>query len=89
MCLALPARIVEMHDDDEATVELGGVRQRISVALVEEPAVDDWVVIHVGYALTKLSPEEAERTLALVGAEASVNTKAASVKAVSAKGGAA
>lgn len=66
VCLALPARIIELAGDDEAVVDLGGVRQRISVALIDEPRVDDWVVIHVGYALTKLSPEEAERTLVAV-----------------------
>ena len=66
MCLALPAKIIELVSDDDAVVDLGGVRQRISVALIEAPRVGDWVVIHVGYALTKLSPEEAEHTLIAV-----------------------
>ena len=66
MCLALPARITEIHDDDTATVTLGGVRKQVSLALIEDVAVGDYVVVHVGYALSKLDPAEAERTLALL-----------------------
>ncbi|MEW7980827.1 MAG: HypC/HybG/HupF family hydrogenase formation chaperone [gamma proteobacterium symbiont of Phacoides pectinatus] len=66
MCLALPARVVALDmDADMATVALGEVRKEISLALVEDVAIGDYVLIHVGYALNKLSPEEAERTLAL------------------------
>ncbi|QQP91042.1 HypC/HybG/HupF family hydrogenase formation chaperone [Skermanella sp. TT6] len=68
MCLALPARIVEIHNDDSATVSLGGVRKQVSTALIEEPAVGDYVIVHVGYALSRLDPAEAERTLALLAA---------------------
>jgi hydrogenase expression/formation protein HypC len=73
MCLALPARIVELHDDDTATVTLGGVRMVVSLALVAEAGVDDYVIVHTGYALTKLDTVEAERTLALI-AEAGQRT---------------
>ena len=66
MCLALPARITEIHDDDTATVTLGGVRKQVSLALIEGATVGDYVVVHVGYALSKLDPAEAERTLALL-----------------------
>jgi len=48
-----------------ATVALGEVRKDISLALVEDVQVDDYVLIHVGYALNKVSQEEAERTLQL------------------------
>ncbi len=66
MCLALPARIVSIHGDgDLATVAVGGVRKEISLALVEGVKVDDYVLIHVGYALNKVSEEEAVRTLEL------------------------
>jgi hydrogenase expression/formation protein HypC len=66
MCLALPARVVEVDEaSDNALVELDGVRKRVSLALVEDVAVNDFVLIHVGYALNKVSEEEAERTLAL------------------------
>lgn len=66
MCLALPARITEIHGDDSATVTLGGVRKQVSLALVENAEVGDYVIVHVGYALSKLDPDEAERTLALL-----------------------
>ena len=66
MCLALPARITEIHDGDSATVTLGGVRKQVSLALVEDAEVGDYVIVHVGYALSKLDPDEAERTLALL-----------------------
>ena len=66
MCLAIPVRVVALSDDgDGAVVDLGGVRKRISLALVDDVAVGDYVIVHVGYALRKLDPEEAERTLAL------------------------
>lgn len=65
MCLAIPARIVEMPDTDAAIVDLGGVKKAISLALVEDVSVGDYVIVHVGFALNKLNPEEAEKTLAL------------------------
>ena len=66
MCLAIPARVVEINDNDLAIVDLGGVRKDISLALVEDVAVGDYVIVHVGYALTRLDPEEAAKTLALM-----------------------
>ena len=63
MCLAIPARVVELLDGDEAVVDLAGVRKRISLALVEGIAIGDHVIVHVGYALTRLDPKEAQRTL--------------------------
>jgi len=65
MCLAIPARIEQLTDKDRAIVNLGGVRKEISLALVDDVAVGDYVIVHVGYALQKLDEEEAERTLAL------------------------
>lgn len=68
MCLAIPVRVVELVGDDQALVDLGGIRKQISLALVDGVAVGDYVILHVGYALSKLDPEEAERTLALFAA---------------------
>ncbi len=65
MCLALPSRVVELLDDDQAKVDLGGVIKAVSLSLVEDVAVGDYVIVHVGYALTKVDPAEAEKTLAL------------------------
>ena len=66
MCLAVPAKVVEITEADQAIVDLGGVRKDVSLALVEDVQVGDYVIIHVGYALTRLDPEEAEKTLALM-----------------------
>ena len=65
MCLAIPARVAELLDNDGAVVELGGVRKEISLALVDGVVVGDYVIVHVGYALNRLDPEEAEKTLQL------------------------
>ena len=65
MCLAIPAQVVELRDGDNAVVDLAGVRKEISLALVDGIAVGDYVILHVGYAIQKLDPEEAEKTLAL------------------------
>ena len=65
MCLALPARVVEITGPDTARIDLAGVRKEISIVLVDDVAVGDYVIVHVGYALARLDPAEAERTLAL------------------------
>jgi hydrogenase expression/formation protein HypC len=65
MCLAIPAQVVELRDGDNALVDLAGVKKEISLSLVENVAVGDYVIVHVGYALNKLDPEEAAKTLAL------------------------
>ena len=65
MCLAIPAQIVELRDGDNALVDLAGVKKEISLALVEGVVVGDYVIVHVGYALNKLDPEEAAKTLKL------------------------
>lgn len=76
MCLAIPTRVVELLPDNQALVDLGGVRKAISLELVDDVAVGDYVIIHVGYALTRLDPDEAARTLALM-AEAGLDVGSA------------
>lgn len=65
MCLAIPALVIEKRDFDMGIVELGGVRKEISLALLDSVEVGDYVIVHVGYALSRLDPEEAALTLAL------------------------
>ena len=74
MCLAIPARIVELfpEDEDRALVEVGGVRRHINIGLLqdERPQPDDWVLVHVGFAMSKISEEQALdqiRTLTMLG----------------------
>ncbi|MBK7000564.1 MAG: HypC/HybG/HupF family hydrogenase formation chaperone [Rhodoferax sp.] len=65
MCLAIPAQVLELRAPDMAVVDLAGVRKEISVALLDTVAPGDYVIVHVGFALSKLDPEEAANTLAL------------------------
>lgn len=65
MCLAIPALVTELLPDGMARVSLDGVTKEISVAMVDDVAAGDYVIIHVGYALAKIDAEEAEKTLAL------------------------
>ena len=66
MCLAIPAKVEAIEADDMAVVSVENVRKRVSVALVEDVAVGDFVLIHVGFALNRLSEDEAKRTLKLM-----------------------
>lgn len=70
MCLGIPGRIVEITDPANflAKVDVSGVQRTISVALLEKemPAPDDWVLVHVGFAMAKVDETEALLTLAAV-----------------------
>ena len=65
MCLAIPVRVERLLNNELAVVEMDGLRKEISLALVDGVREGDYVILHVGYALTRLDSEEAERTLAL------------------------
>lgn len=65
MCLAIPARIVETPEPEVAMVDMGGVRKRISLTLVPEAKLGDFVIVHVGHAIGLLDEEEALASLAL------------------------
>ena len=65
MCLAIPVRVDELLEDGAAMADIGGVRKRIDVSLVDDLNVGDYVILHVGFALKKLDQAEAERTLAM------------------------
>jgi len=66
MCLAIPVKVVELRPGEMALVDVGGVRKEISLALVENIEVGDYVVLHVGCALQRLDPQEAEETLRIM-----------------------
>lgn len=64
MCLGVPAQIVEIHDDNRAKVSISGVTRMISTDLMTEPlTVNDWVLVHVGFALSRIDEAEAQLTL--------------------------
>lgn len=66
MCLAIPALVTAVLPDNEAKISLDGVVKTISIALVDDVVPGDYLIVHVGHALSKIDPEEAERTLALL-----------------------
>ena len=65
MCLAIPAKVISLSESGMASVEIGGVKKDVSVSLIEDVSVGDYVIVHTGFALSKLDPEEAEKTLEL------------------------
>lgn len=65
MCLALPAQIVKINNLENAVITIGGVEKEISLSLVDNVQVGDFVIVHVGYALARLDEKEARKTLAL------------------------
>jgi hydrogenase expression/formation protein HypC len=66
MCLAIPILVEQLLADDMARVTLNGVSKHVSIALLEDVQIGDYLLIHVGYALARLDPEEAALTLALM-----------------------
>ena len=74
MCLGIPGRIVEVHDPERclAMVEVSGVRRAVNIACVvdaghpPESCLGDWVLVHVGFAMSRLDEAEAAKTLELL-----------------------
>jgi hydrogenase expression/formation protein HypC len=68
VCLAIPGQIIEITDAENrlATVEVAGVRRTVNVGLLDGTAAGDWVLIHVGFALSRIDEEEAMATLDLL-----------------------
>ncbi|MGB6692377.1 MAG: HypC/HybG/HupF family hydrogenase formation chaperone [Terracidiphilus sp.] len=70
MCLAIPGRIVELVPDQAhlGTVEVAGVRRKVDLGLLENdmPVPGDWVLIHVGFAMTKISEQDAAEQMHLL-----------------------
>ncbi|MBD3405002.1 MAG: HypC/HybG/HupF family hydrogenase formation chaperone [Candidatus Lokiarchaeota archaeon] len=64
MCLAVPALVLSI-DGDFAEVDFGGVKKKVCVSLLPELEVGEYVIIHTGYAIESMKPEEAKKTLAL------------------------
>lgn len=66
MCLAIPARITTMEDNNMAAVDIMGVTRRISLDLVPEAGVGDFVLVHAGFALQIIDQQTADETLELL-----------------------
>ena len=65
MCLAVPLRLIEMSGDI-GVVEMGGLRRRTNLSLVQSPKVGDYVIVHAGFAIAILDQEQAEETITLI-----------------------
>ncbi|MBI5231674.1 MAG: HypC/HybG/HupF family hydrogenase formation chaperone [Coriobacteriales bacterium] len=66
MCLAIPARIIEIEQETMATVEIMGVTRKVSIDLVPDAKIDDFVLVHAGFALQVVDEEFANETLELL-----------------------
>lgn len=66
MCLGIPAKVVEIDSSQEGKVDYLGTRVKTNFALLDDVKPGDWVIVHAGFAISKLEEEEAEETLALL-----------------------
>ncbi|MFQ6085114.1 MAG: HypC/HybG/HupF family hydrogenase formation chaperone [Candidatus Bathyarchaeia archaeon] len=64
MCLAVPGKVVKVEGGD-GVVDIMGIKKRVNLSLIEDVRVGDWLVVHVGFAIQKLSEREARETLDL------------------------
>ena len=67
MCLAIPGKVLEIHEahdplEREGRVNFGGIVKEVNLAYVPEAQVGDYVIVHVGFAISRVDAEEAERT---------------------------
>ncbi|MDY6796574.1 MAG: HypC/HybG/HupF family hydrogenase formation chaperone [Actinomycetota bacterium] len=65
MCLAVPAEVLELKDNDMALAEIGGIRREVCLMLVDGVREGDYVLVHAGFAIERIDEEEARRTLEL------------------------
>lgn len=85
MCLGIPGQILEISDAEQklAVVDIGGVRRQVNIACIVdedhpvEACVEDWVLVHVGFAMNRIDPEEAKMTLDLLEEMAAVHAEMA------------
>ncbi len=66
MCLGIPAKVIEVSEVQQGKADYLGTKVKVNFALLESVAVGDWVIIHAGYAISKLNEEEARETLSLL-----------------------
>jgi len=64
MCLAIPSKVIEINDQ-MATIEIDGIRRNASLMLLDNVQLNDYVIVHAGFAIHKIDPVEAEETIEL------------------------
>jgi hydrogenase expression/formation protein HypC len=65
MCLAIPGKIVELEDEAPmrmGRIDYGGITRKVCLAYIPEPQIGEYVMVHVGFAISKVDPDEAART---------------------------
>jgi hydrogenase expression/formation protein HypC len=86
MCLGIPGQIIEISDADQqlAIVDISGVRRPVNIACIIdddhsiEDCIGDWVLVHVGFAMNRIDPDEAQLTLDLLDQLADIHAELAS-----------
>ncbi|UCC39932.1 MAG: HypC/HybG/HupF family hydrogenase formation chaperone [Candidatus Aminicenantes bacterium] len=66
MCLGIPAKVVQIDELNQGKVDYLGTKVKTNLALLEDVKIGDWVIIHAGFAISKLDEEEARETLSLL-----------------------
>jgi hydrogenase expression/formation protein HypC len=66
MCLGIPAKVIQVSPDGAGKVDYLGTKVRVNFSLLEDIQLGDWVIVHAGFAISKLNEEEAHETLALL-----------------------
>jgi hydrogenase expression/formation protein HypC len=66
MCLGIPAKVTDVDASNQGKVDYLGTKVKVNFALLESVEVGDWVIVHAGYAISKLNEEEAQETLSLI-----------------------
>ncbi|MDZ7708395.1 MAG: HypC/HybG/HupF family hydrogenase formation chaperone [Trueperaceae bacterium] len=66
MCLGIPHEVVDVIDQDSCTIRLGQATQHCFIGLIEDLKPGDWVVVHAGFAIDKIEPDDAKANLRLI-----------------------
>lgn len=89
MCLGIPGQIVEINNGQQklAVVDVGGVRRTVNIACIvddqhpPESCIGEWVLVHVGFAMSRIDPEEAQRTIELLNQLGEVQAEVQAMRA--------
>jgi hydrogenase expression/formation protein HypC len=66
MCLGIPAKVIQVSPEGVGRVDYLGTKVRVNFSLIENIRLGDWVIVHAGFAISRLNEEEAQETLALL-----------------------
>ena len=68
MCLAVPAKITKLINNEPALCDFNGIEKEVNVSLIDSPREQEWVIVHVGFALNRIDEEEARKTMEILNA---------------------